>query len=215
MEHSTKPKEAGKTAFVWLKMEEKMPKVRMNFYGFLLGIVILKLTLLQFWGNYLLGLPVLFISPIRYFYPDLGLGFLITYCCGLFIGKFALNYYPSSWVWPEIIVIFILFLLTGHLTARYQKRELEITGTLKIIKKEYEGLSARTKELKKENLLIERKLRDVESLYDLIKEAGSTLNVQEMIELAKEFIGRIFDLPHFLIAVISEDNKKYEIRSVW
>ncbi len=66
--------------------------------------------------------------------------------------------------------------------------------------------------VKKENIQIEKQLRQIEHLYDVIKDAGSTLNVQEMIELTKEFTERMFDLPHFIIAVLSNDGRKYEIR---
>jgi diguanylate cyclase (GGDEF)-like protein len=49
-------------------------------------------------------------------------------------------------------------------------------------------------------------------LYDVIKDLGSTLNVQEMIELIKQFTERTFDLPHFIIAILSADGKKYEVK---
>ena len=192
-----------------------MPKFWMRVLGIMLGIGILKLTHFQSLEYYLVCLPVLFIAPLRHFYPNMGLGFLITYNGGLFIGKYFLNYYPNSWIWPDILVIFVLFFLTDHLNARFKKTKLEIEERNESIQKEYEDYSEKTKDLKKKNLLIEKNLRDIERLYDLIKEAGNTLNVQEMIDLARDFIGRIFDLPHFLIAVLSDDNSKYEIRSFW
>jgi len=35
-----------------------------------------------------------------------------------------------------------------------------------------------------------------------------------MLDLIKEFSDRMFDLPHFVIAILSGDNKKYDIRAV-
>ncbi|HTC19657.1 MAG TPA: sensor domain-containing diguanylate cyclase [bacterium] len=79
-------------------------------------------------------------------------------------------------------------------------------------KTEYEDFKKVAENIKKENVQIEKQLRQIEHLYDVIKDAGSTLNVQEMIELTKEFTERMFDLPHFIIAVLSNDGRKYEIR---
>ncbi|HJT25736.1 MAG TPA: sensor domain-containing diguanylate cyclase, partial [bacterium] len=79
-------------------------------------------------------------------------------------------------------------------------------------KGEYESFREVAERLKKENSQNEKQLRQIEHLYDVIKEAGSTMNVQEMIELTKEFTERMFDLPHFIIAVLSNDAKKYEVR---
>src|SRR5438093_436159 len=129
----------GKIAFVWRrKLETSMPKFWMRILGIMFGIGILKSTYFPFLEYYLVGLPVLFIAPLRHFYPAIGLGFLMTYCSGLFIGKFVLNYYPNSWIWPEILTIFILFFLTDYLNGRYKKGRSEIEERNVFIQKECE-----------------------------------------------------------------------------
>jgi diguanylate cyclase (GGDEF)-like protein len=161
---------------------------------------------------FFISLPIFFTAYLASFFPILNRWFLIFFIVGLGIGRLTLGYYGPSWVIPEIIALWALSWVPVFLKDNRKKAE-ESFGAQYGKKKEQFDLSRETAEkLKKINLQTEKQLRQIEHLYDVIKEAGGTLNVQEMIELIKDFTERMFDLSHVIMAVLSNDGKKYEVR---
>ncbi len=120
--------------------------------------------------------------------------------------------YQQNWIFPEVLALAILYWAPAFIEKRSGKIQEKFKNQHELKENEYEGFKNLAESVKKENTQIEKQLRQIEHLYDVIKDAGSTLNVQEMIELTKEFTERMFDLPHFIIAVLSNDGRKYEIR---
>jgi diguanylate cyclase (GGDEF)-like protein len=180
--------------------------------GVLLALAGLGLALLPGPGSFFVCFPVFFIGFIRFLVPDLAGWFLGTFIFGLILGRWGFHHYQQNWVIPEAIGLLVLFWVPTFIKIKYSEAKTKFDLLFNVQKKEYESFKESSDKLKKENNQIEKQLRQIEHLYDVIKEAGSTLNVQEMIELTKEFTERMFDLPHFIIAVLANDGKKYEIR---
>jgi two-component system, cell cycle response regulator len=180
--------------------------------GVLFAIILLALALLPGPGAFFVCFPVFFISLYRFNFPSSASWFISTYSLGLILGRLIFQHYQQNWVFPEIAALFILYLAPNLIKNSHEKIKKRFEGQYDSKKEEFDGFRKVAENLKKENTQIEKQLRQIEHLYDVIKEAGSTLNVQEMIELTKEFTERMFDLPHFVIAALSNDGKKYEIR---
>ena len=163
-------------------------------------------------GFFFTGVPIFFMAYLGFAFPRAAFGFLTAYVPGLLLGHFFLNHYQQSWVVPELLALSALSWFPSFLEKKNKKMKAAFEIQSAAQKSEFEFFRVEAEKLKKENIQIEKQLRQIEHLYDVIKEAGTTLNVQEMIELTKEFTERMFDLPHFIIAVLSNDGKKYEIR---
>ena len=180
--------------------------------GILIALVVLALALLPGPGKFFVCFPIFFVSIYALISPSSTRWFLGTYAIGLVLGKFFLHHYLQNWIFPELAALAVLMEVPVFLKNRDNLQKKTFVSRYETEKEKYEVFKEETENLKKENNQIEKNLRQIEHLYDVIKEAGSTLNVQEMIELAKEFTERMFDLPHFVIAALSNDGKKYEIR---
>ena len=180
--------------------------------GLLLAALVLDLALLPAPGAFFVCCPVFFMALLRFSFPVSGAWFFVAYSLGLAVGRLAFDRYQQNWIVPEVLALGMLFWAPAYLKSNYEKIRERFKTQFEAKKTEFEGFREVAEKMKKENLQIEKQLRQIEHLYDVIKEAGSTLNVQEMIELTKEFTERMFDLPHFVIAVLSNDGKKYEIR---
>ena len=178
--------------------------------GLALGFLALGLTPVA--GLYFLGIPLFFITYLTIVRPGSSRPFMGTYIGGLFAGRLLLHWFSPSLVFPEALALLTLgeapriLRLFQEKTAGRFREQIE---NQRILSDKFKAVAEK---LKKENIQIEKQLRQIEHLYDIIKEAGATLNVQEMIELTREFTERMFDLPHFIIAVLSNDGKKYEVR---
>ncbi len=179
--------------------------------GVLWAVVLLGLTLLPGPGEFFAFSPVFFTTTLGFSFPVAGAWFLAVYLTGLAVGR-ALGYFPQVWVAPEILAMTALYGVPTFLKGRQDRARESFQTQYAADKQQYDVFRETAEPLKKENLQNEKQLRQIEHLYDVIKEAGSTLNVQEMIELTRDFTERMFDLPHFVIAVLSNDAKKYEIR---
>jgi diguanylate cyclase (GGDEF)-like protein len=187
-------------------------KSRQSLLGLLLAGGVLAGGLLPGTGAYLLASPLLFITPLSFHFLTAASWFLIAYFLGLGVGQVLFGAYGSTWVVPECLALFFLLVVSTAFRSRHEKvREgfLEQEASKRV---DLEAFQRTAEDFRKENQSNEKKLRQVEHLYDVIKEAGGTLNVQEMIELTREFTERMFDLPHFILAVLSEDGKRYEVR---
>ena len=182
---------------------------RQKIIGILFGLACLSMGLLPRAGSFFVCIPVFFIAPFSFAFPISAVWFLIIYILGLTIGHLFFQCYGQNWVWPEIIAILTLFWVPTSIRKLQESIRTKFETDYGIKQREFEASREAAEQIKKQNIAFEMKLRQVEHLYDVIKEAGTTLNVQEMIELAKEFTERMFDLPHFIIAVLSEDGKKY------
>src|SRR5579859_2086015 len=202
-----------KIVSAWQRWGFPMVEFWKKFLGGCLALGLLKLACVPTVGGFIFRLPLLIIFPIRTLWPAVGFGFFLIYSIGMVIGKWKWGLYADSFIWPEFLALLVLFLLSDYLGERFRNFKLKMEERHESIKREADIFFEKTEKLKNENLRMEKQLRDIEYLYDVMKEASSTLNVQEMIELSKEFVERIFDFPHFVMAVLSEDGKKYEIRT--
>ena len=189
-------------------MADFAPKV----IGIATALLMLGLALLPGPGSFFLCFPVFFIAFYRFTFPKPAEWFLGVYAAGLLLGHFGFHHYQNNWVLPEIAGLIVLFWAPAFIQNKQKAEKIEFDSQYGSKKEEFETFRLGSEKLKKQNTQIEKQLRQIEHLYDVIKEAGSTLNVQEMIELTKEFTERMFDLPHFIIAVLSNDGKKYEVR---
>lgn len=164
------------------------------------------------WGHYLVPVPFILLYPLYVFHPVLGISFAFVYGIGLVSGKYLLGWYPQYWAWPEAVVAVSLVgvpLLFDRLAKRQQDQFDQAYGRKKA---EKEGLQRTSQSLHQENDRIELQIRDIGHLYDVMRDAGSTLSVQEMLALAREHTERMFDLSHFVMAMLSDDGKRYEIK---
>lgn len=185
------------------------PKI---FLGVLAALFMLGLSLLPGPGAFFVSFPIFFIALFCLASPTSARWFLILYSIELFLGRFMFHRYHQNWVVPEVVAFAALAVVPAVLKMRETNQKNNFIANYETAKEKFDKFREESEKLKKENNQIEKNLRQIEHLYDVIKEAGSTLNVQEMIELAKEFTERMFDLPHFIIAALSNDGKKYEIR---
>ncbi len=177
-----------------------------------MALALLALALLPDPGVFFIWLPIFFTAYLGFSLPSAGAWFLLVYFTGLAVGRFAFGHYAQSWVAPEMLTLAALYWAPSFIRKRQARIRGKYISQYEAKKGEYESFREVADRLKKENTQNEKQLRHIEHLYDVIKEAGSTMNVQEMIELTKEFTERMFDLPHFIIAVLSNDAKKYEVR---
>lgn len=180
--------------------------------GALLALGTLGLASVPHIGLFFVTAPIFFISFLGFSFPPTAQWFLGIYCPGLIFGKLFFHHFQDSWIAPEILAMSVVFFVPTYLLQKRSETKNIFSSEYNRKKKEFEDFQTLAEKLKKDNSHIEKQLRQIEHLYDVIKEAGSTLNVQEMIELAKDFTDRMFELPHFILAVLSNDGKKYEIR---
>jgi diguanylate cyclase (GGDEF)-like protein len=196
----------------WLKQDQTMSNFSQRIAGFLLALGILALALLPGPGVFFVCVPVFFMVFLRFELPIVAQWFICFYLPGMAAGKMIFQHYQQNWVFPEAAAFLCLFFASSVIKEAHGRTKKKFDHHYDSLKKEFENFRSAAEKLRKENIQIEKQLRQIEHLYDVIKEAGSTLNVQEMIELTKEFTERMFDLQHFIIAVLSNDGKKYEIR---
>jgi diguanylate cyclase (GGDEF)-like protein len=189
-----------------------MDKIPRAVLGTVLAAIVLGSGMVPDKGLYFLASPILFIAPLRVASQAVAGWFLGVFVIGLLAGSIFFSRYPLLVVVPEISALILLAWVPMRQMAKH-RNELEIFfGQETLKRKEMSDFQTAADAFRRNNLSNEKKLRQVEHLYDVIKEAGGTLNVQEMIELTREFTERMFDLPHFVLAVLSEDGKKYEVR---
>jgi diguanylate cyclase (GGDEF)-like protein len=189
-----------------------MPDIIQKIIGVLAAVIFFFLSLLPTAGTFFLCFPIFFISFFQFISPIPSSWFIFFYIPGLLIGKYFFHYFQGNWVLPEVLAIAVLSWISSVVRNKNKKIKEIFDSKYNLEKEKFESFREDTEKLKKGNVQIEKQLRQIEHLYDVIKEAGSTLNVQEMIELTKDFTERMFDLSHFIIAVLSKDGKKYEIR---
>ncbi len=189
-------------------MADLSPKLR----GLALALGILTLELWRPSSSLLMFIPVFFISYISFHYRVMAFWFLSVYTVGVLVLHFFLGAAQEVWVWPEMLSLWLLYAVPYSTKDRYHKMEREFVSQNEAKRAEFADFKAVVEKLKKENGRIDKQLREIGHLYDVIKDLGSTLNAQEMLDLIKEFTERTFDLPHFVIAVVSPDHKKYNVR---
>jgi diguanylate cyclase (GGDEF)-like protein len=191
-----------------------MPEISPLITGPVLALLFLLLALLPGASSFVIGSPVFFIVTFQFKFPQIAKWFLITFAAGALAGKVLFHWYPQSWVLPEVMGILFLSLTPAFIQKSHDRVKTQFDSEFQERESQFLSFRNQADEVKKKNNQIEKQLRQIEHLYDVIKEAGSTLNVQEMIELAKDFTERMFELPHFIIAVLSNDGKKYEVKIV-
>jgi len=189
-----------------------MPNIIQKIMGIVAAGILLFFSFFPAVGSFFVCFPVFFITFFRFITPILSSWFIFFYVPGLLIGKYFFHHLQGNWVLPEVLAMVVLSWASSVLQNKNKKVKENFESKYDLKKEKFESFQEETERLKKGNAQIEKRLRQIEHLYDVIKEAGSTLNVQEMIELTKDFTERMFDLSHFIIAVLSNDGKKYEIR---
>jgi diguanylate cyclase (GGDEF)-like protein len=189
-----------------------MAELTQKIMGLCLASAVLSLALLPGPGSFFVCFPIFFMGVLRFSFPVSSAWFLLVDALGLILGRLVFHRYQQNWIFPELLAFAVLYWAPAFVKENSKKNRESFKNRFEIKKNEYENFRDVAERVKKENIQIEKQLRQIEHLYDVIKDAGSTLNVQEMIELTKEFTERMFDLPHFIIAVLSNDSRKYEIR---
>src|SRR5689334_1089104 len=119
--HFTELRQRGRIVCAWQKLELPMVNFRSKLLGILLALGILILSRIPVVGIFILHLPLFFISPLRSSWPAGALSFLMACSMGMIFGKWGLGYYRDSWVWPEIVVFWVLFLLPDYLSQSEKK----------------------------------------------------------------------------------------------
>ena len=180
--------------------------------GLALGAVVLGLSYLPGFGPYALSLPILFIVPYRFAYPNSARWFFLVYALGAAILKLMTGGLHQNLVVPELLSVFSLLLTPDFIQAVQDRTRRNFDQEFEQRKRQLDLKKLEAERLHQQNIQIEKQLHQVEHLYDVIKEAGSTLNVQEMIELARDFTERMFELPHFMMGAVSNDGRRYESR---
>jgi diguanylate cyclase (GGDEF)-like protein len=180
--------------------------------GLALGALVLGLACLPGLGSFALAAPIFFIMPGRFQYPNGARWFFLIYALGSACLKLWGDGRISNMVIPEILAVFFLLLTPDFIQATQDRARRRFDEEFERRKRELELKKLEADRLRHQNAQIEKQLRQVEHLYDVIKEAGSTLNVQEMIELARDFTDRMFDLPHFILGALSNDGRRFEVR---
>lgn len=181
-------------------------------YGLALGMLVLGLGYVPGLSPFALAAPVFFIIPGRLQYPDGARWFFLVYALGCTALKLLGGGRISNLVVPEILAVFFLLLIPDFIQAAQDRARRRFEDEYGRRKRELDLKRLEADKLRHQNAQIEKQLRQVEHLYDVIKEAGSTLNVQEMIELARDFTDRMFDLPHFILGALSNDGRRFEVR---
>ncbi len=164
------------------------------------------------WGGWVLRLPLFLLYPLYRLHPAMSLFFAIVFVSGSLLGRYALGFYEPYCLWPQAIVMAALATVPwvfGRLERR-RRALYEEAHTAKM--QENESLLKTSDSILRENSKVEKQLRDIGHLYDIMRDAGSALNVQEMLSLVSEHTNRMFNLPHFVMAMLSEDGRQYEIK---
>jgi diguanylate cyclase (GGDEF)-like protein len=197
---------------VWLKQGKIMDELSLKVKGALAAVLILSLELLTHGGVFCMFIPIFVVTYLSFNYPVIANWFLGVYSIGTIVMYFIFPNSFQAWVAPEFLALFFLWLAPSFLRERREKIKIGFDTLNNDKKKEFEDFKIIAEKLKNENSRIDNQLKEIGRLYDVIKDLGSTLNAQEMLDLIKSFTDRMFDLPHFVIAILSADNKKYDIR---
>jgi diguanylate cyclase (GGDEF)-like protein len=192
-------------------MDPSMNKYYGELKGVLLALVFLFFEKLTHNNVFFMFIPLFLTTYLSFNCRTTALWFLSVYTPGMILLGFIAPGIPA-WMWSEFLTLWFLFFVPFFLAARQEKMEKGFDLLNESKKKELEEFKVVAENLKKENNRIDKQLKEIGRLYDVIKDLGSTLNAQEMLDLIKEFTDRMFDLPHFVIAVLSPDNKKYDVR---
>jgi diguanylate cyclase (GGDEF)-like protein len=189
-----------------------VPDLYQRTIGVVLGCALIALAFLQGVGVFFVFVPIFFIAYLRFRFPETARWFLGSYVVAWAFGHYVLHYSQNHWIMTEMVAMVFLFWVPSVIQYWNGKSKGKFDVLFSERNEEFGRSELSLQDLKKKNASIEKQLREIGHLYDVIKDLGSTLNVQEMIELIKQFTERTFDLPHFIIAILSADGKKYEVK---
>jgi diguanylate cyclase (GGDEF)-like protein len=164
------------------------------------------------WGEWAMRLPLFLLYPLYRLHPAMGLAFAGVFVAGSLIGRYATGLYASHEVWSQAVVMSVLAGIPWFFERLARRRQSLFDEVHGMKKGEHENLMRVSESILRENGKIETQLRDIGHLYDVMRDAGSALNVQEMLSLVSEHTERMFNLPHFVMAMLSEDGRQYEIK---
>jgi diguanylate cyclase (GGDEF)-like protein len=180
--------------------------------GALCAVVLLVFGNHPQWGSWALRVPLVLLYPLYYIRPVWGVSFVIIFVVGILGGRFLFGAYSSVWAWPEALVLLGLVGVPWAFRRLERSRQSRFERIHADLLAEQESIERTFNSLSRENKKIERQLRDIGHLYDVMRDAGSTLSVMEMLSLAREHTERNFRMPHFVMAMLATDGKRYEIR---
>jgi diguanylate cyclase (GGDEF)-like protein len=136
-----------------------------------------------------------------------------TLAAGIAALKWGKGAFPELAGWPEILAALSLVWLAQVLDKRTERQVAHFTGLQADRRAERAALERSLQEHKREISASSQQLRSVEHLFDVMREAGTTLNVQEMLGLAQEFTDRMFRFRHFVLGLTSPDGRRFEVRA--
>ena len=180
--------------------------------GFFLALLILCPQWISHGSVFFMFAPLFMVTYLSFNYPVIAAWFLGFYIPGMILLHFTVARGLPVWMWSEFLGLWLLLLVPYFLGTRLEKTKGSLESLNETKKKELEEFKIIAENLKSENVRLDKQLREIGRLYDVIKDLGTTLNAQEMLDLIKGFTERMFDLPHFIIAVLSSDNPKYDLR---
>lgn len=186
---------------------------RQPWMGVFAAMVVLGLDAMAGGKGWVLHLSLLFVFLLGSAAPRWGLFFAATLAVGLSVLKWGFGYLEPLAGWPEILAFFSLAWLPVAMDRRVERTVGDLEAKRREGLAERESLERRLQDQKRETGAAAQQLRSVEHLFDVMREASTTLNVQEMLDLTQGYAERMFLFRHFVLAMESADGKKYEIRA--
>lgn len=181
--------------------------------GCLLAIGILALDVAMGGHGWVLQLSIAFLFPYARRMPKAAMSYAVTFALGLAALKWGRGYFATLAGWPEMLAVFALSWVPTVMERRVEEEVGNLESKRRALLAERETLERELQDQKRETGQAAQQLRSVEHLFDVMREAGTTLNVQEMLNLTQEFAERMFLFRHFVLAMESSDGQKYEIRA--
>ncbi len=181
--------------------------------GAILALVFIGAELVFPNRQWILHLPLLALYPYARRSIRGGLAFALVFTAGIVAEKWGWGRLENLAVWPEILAIFSLIWLCHVLRRRATEEMGHLEAIITDRETERFALERVLQEQRRDSGQSSQQLRSVEHLFDVMREAGTNLNVQEMLGLAQEFTERMFRFRHFVMGMVSADGNRYEIRS--
>lgn len=181
--------------------------------GGLLAMGVLGLDGLAGGKGWVLQASLAFLFPYARRFPRAGWAYAATFGVGLAVLKWGFGYLEDMAGWPEILAAATLCWLPSVMERRVVEEVGNLEAKRRALLVERENLERLLQDQKRETGQAAQQLRSVEHLFDVMREAGTTLNVQEMLNLTQEFAERMFLFRHFVLAMESADGQRYEIRA--
>jgi diguanylate cyclase (GGDEF)-like protein len=156
-------------------------------------------------------LPAFFAFGLNLVFPDWAGYFTAGCVVELLLEMLVKHQWPMD-LWIEMLVLIGLFFLADFMVQEKKNRQFVWDSQKMELTTEYQKLQDQFLSITQSNSQLENQVKETEQIYDIMKEAASTMTVSEMLQLMINYLKRMFDLPHFVVLLLSDDSKKYEIR---